>query len=150
LGDFSALQPAGLVVVSPIQLRTFLIFAIFSTYTWKDGRQYRGEWRNDMKHGQGIEILSNGTIWHEGQWLDDKPIRYDQDLLELVKDDGVSDSISVASSSITMTAISNCNVEGDKGIYTGDVLRSTGMPHGVGRMVYEGGTMYEGDWYVST
>ena len=39
---------------------------------------------------------------------------------------------------------------GDKGIYTGVVLRSTGMPHGLGRMVYEeDGRIYEGDWYVS-
>ena len=38
---------------------------------------------------------------------------------------------------------------GDKGIYTGVVLRSTGMPHGLGRMVYEeDGRIYEGDWYV--
>ena len=40
---------------------------------------------------------------------------------------------------------------GDKGIYTGVVLRSTGMPHGLGRMVYEeDGRIYEGDWYVGS
>ena len=38
---------------------------------------------------------------------------------------------------------------GDKGTYTGVVLRSTGMPHGLGRMIYEeDGRIYEGDWYV--
>ena len=36
---------------------------------------------------------------------------------------------------------------GDKGRYTGVVLRSTGMPHGLGRMLYEDdGRTYEGDW----
>jgi hypothetical protein len=38
---------------------------------------------------------------------------------------------------------------GDKGMYTGVVLRSTGMPHGLGRMIYEeDGRIYEGDWCV--
>jgi hypothetical protein len=36
---------------------------------------------------------------------------------------------------------------GDKGTYTGVMLRSTGMPHGLGRMIYEeDGRVYEGDW----
>jgi hypothetical protein len=36
---------------------------------------------------------------------------------------------------------------GDRGVYTGTVLRSTGMPHGMGRMIYEDdGRTYEGDW----
>jgi hypothetical protein len=34
------------------------------------------------------------------------------------------------------------------GLYSGDVLQSTGMPHGVGRMVYDDdGCTYEGDWH---
>jgi hypothetical protein len=38
---------------------------------------------------------------------------------------------------------------GDRGIYTGVVLRTTGMPHGLGRMVYEeDGRIFEGDWCV--
>jgi hypothetical protein len=36
---------------------------------------------------------------------------------------------------------------GDSGRYSGVILRSTGMPHGLGRMVYEDdGRTYEGDW----
>jgi hypothetical protein len=36
---------------------------------------------------------------------------------------------------------------GDSGRFSGVVLRSTGMPHGLGRMVYEDdGRTYEGDW----
>lgn len=38
---------------------------------------------------------------------------------------------------------------GDEGTYTGMVLKSTGMPHGMGRMDYtEVGRMYSGSWYV--
>ncbi|CAB9510699.1 whole genome shotgun sequence [Seminavis robusta] len=36
---------------------------------------------------------------------------------------------------------------GDKGIYTGLILKSTGMPHGSGRMIYEEDQrIYEGEW----
>jgi hypothetical protein len=36
---------------------------------------------------------------------------------------------------------------GDRGVYTGTVLRSTGLPHGIGRIVYEDdGRIYDGDW----
>jgi len=36
---------------------------------------------------------------------------------------------------------------GDSGVYTGVILLSTGMPHGLGRMVYQDdGRTYEGDW----
>lgn len=35
---------------------------------------------------------------------------------------------------------------GDKGIFTGVLLRSTGMPHGSGRMIYEDGRTFEGGW----
>jgi hypothetical protein len=56
-------------------------------------------------------------------------------------------------STVTKTAFGDCDAEGDKGLYTiglytGVVLRSTGMPHGVGRMLYKHGRIYEGDWYV--
>jgi hypothetical protein len=67
---------------------------------------------------------------------------YQEDLTKLVKE------IVVASTSSTMTDIYKYDADGDEGIYTGVVLQSTGMPHGVGRMVYEDGRIYEGDWYV--
>lgn len=47
----------------------------FGTCTWEDGRRYRGEWRNGMAHGRGIETYPNGDVRHEGQWIDDEPIR---------------------------------------------------------------------------
>jgi hypothetical protein len=41
-----------------------------------------------------------------------------------------------------------CDAEGEKGTYTGKVLRSTDIPEGFGRMVYHNGSVYEGAWYV--
>ena len=45
------------------------------TCTWEDGRRYEGEWRNGMAHGMGKETYPNGKVRHEGQWIDDEPIR---------------------------------------------------------------------------
>jgi hypothetical protein len=47
----------------------------FGTCTWEDGRRYRGEWRNGMAHGRGTETYPNGTVRHDGQWIDDEPVR---------------------------------------------------------------------------
>ena len=47
----------------------------FGECTWEDKRKYRGEWRNGMAHGRGIETYPNGNIRHEGQWIDDEPVR---------------------------------------------------------------------------
>lgn len=47
----------------------------FGTCTWEDGRRYRGEWRNGMAHGRGTETYPNGNIRHEGEWIDDEPVR---------------------------------------------------------------------------
>mmetsp|Transcript_1700 Transcript_1700/g.3664 ORF Transcript_1700/g.3664 Transcript_1700/m.3664 type:complete len:684 (+) Transcript_1700:94-2145(+) len=47
----------------------------FGTCTWEDGRRYRGEWRNGMAHGRGTETYPNGAVRHDGQWVDDEPVR---------------------------------------------------------------------------
>ena len=36
-------------------------------YTWQDGRQYRGEYKDDKKHGYGIYSWSDGRIY-KGHW----------------------------------------------------------------------------------
>jgi hypothetical protein len=43
-------------------------------YKWHDGRIYRGEWRDGKAHGLGIETQSSGQIYHQGFWIDDKPV----------------------------------------------------------------------------
>ena len=48
----------------------------FSECHWNDGRIYKGEWRNGMAHGQGVEINPNGQIRHDGMWYEDSPVNY--------------------------------------------------------------------------
>ena len=42
---------------------------------WSDGRSYRGEWKDGRANGYGVETRPNGTIRHDGEWKDDRPIR---------------------------------------------------------------------------
>jgi DNA gyrase/topoisomerase IV subunit A len=71
---------------------------------------------------------------------------------EPVDDDGITIGQTVASSTYGEDRIKVVQKElldpyGDKGVYTGVVLRTTGMPHGLGRMIYEeDGRIFEGDW----
>ena len=43
------------------------------TYTWPDGRKYVGEFRNDQANGQGVMISSDGPalegVWEDGEYL---------------------------------------------------------------------------------
>ena len=41
---------------------------------WEDGRCYKGEWLNGMAHGKGIETFADGTVRHDGQWIEDEPV----------------------------------------------------------------------------
>ena len=43
------------------------------TYTMADGQKYVGEWKNGNKHGQGTFTNADGTIYHSGEWVNDKP-----------------------------------------------------------------------------
>jgi len=47
------------------------------TYTWPSGSQsgsrYVGEYKNGRMHGQGTLTKANGTIYHSGEWVNDKP-----------------------------------------------------------------------------
>ena len=45
----------------------------YGTYTWADGDKYVGEYKNDCRHGQGTYTFANGTIWHSGEWVNNKP-----------------------------------------------------------------------------
>jgi hypothetical protein len=39
------------------------------TFTWADGDQYSGEWKDDKKHGQGTYNYANGEQY-SGEWKD--------------------------------------------------------------------------------
>jgi hypothetical protein len=43
----------------------------FGVYTWKDGRKYEGEYKNDKKDGHGVYYWADGKkydgMWNEGK-----------------------------------------------------------------------------------
>mmetsp|Transcript_40079 Transcript_40079/g.45609 ORF Transcript_40079/g.45609 Transcript_40079/m.45609 type:complete len:895 (+) Transcript_40079:32-2716(+) len=41
---------------------------------WEDGRTYKGEWKDGMAHGQGVETDKLGRILHQGEWQNDEPM----------------------------------------------------------------------------
>ena len=38
---------------------------------WKNGRRYKGQWKNGRKNGQGVEYGANGAVNYSGEWTDD-------------------------------------------------------------------------------
>lgn len=42
--------------------------------SWRDGRTYRGEWLNGMAHGKGKETFADGSVRHDGLWIEDEPV----------------------------------------------------------------------------
>ena len=42
------------------------------TFTLPDGRKYVGEWRDDKRSGEGIEYAANGTIKLAGLWANNR------------------------------------------------------------------------------
>lgn len=46
----------------------------FGICSWQDGRCYKGEWLNGMAHGKGTETFADGSIRHDGQWVEDEPV----------------------------------------------------------------------------
>lgn len=51
------------------------LFLFCAQCRWSDGRSYRGEWKEGRANGYGVETRPNGTIRHDGEWKDDRPIR---------------------------------------------------------------------------
>jgi hypothetical protein len=45
-----------------------------STFTWKDGRKYEGEWKNSQHHGVGVESDAEGHVVHDGIWIHHEPL----------------------------------------------------------------------------
>jgi hypothetical protein len=42
--------------------------------TWNDGGWYVGEWNNGKMHGRGTEVLPDGSVRHDGDWLQGYPV----------------------------------------------------------------------------
>jgi len=45
----------------------------YGTQTFRQGENYVGEFKNNTIHGHGTYTNADGTIWHSGEWINDKP-----------------------------------------------------------------------------
>ena len=45
------------------------------TYIYVTGEKYIGEWKNGNMNGQGAFNMADGTIYHEGLWEDGEPVK---------------------------------------------------------------------------
>ena len=44
----------------------------YGTFTWADGTQYVGQFRNDSPHGRGTTLSKDGSTLQEGFWANGK------------------------------------------------------------------------------
>jgi hypothetical protein len=47
----------------------------YGVYDWSDGSKYEGQFAIGKRNGQGAQLNANGTVYHNGLWKDDEPIR---------------------------------------------------------------------------
>ena len=43
------------------------------TMKYSNGNTYVGDWKDDKRHGRGKQTNANGTVFHDGVWVNDKP-----------------------------------------------------------------------------
>ena len=56
-------------LTTPITISNLII--IRKEIKYQNGDEYKGETKNDKKHGKGQMIYSNGDIY-DGDWMDDQ------------------------------------------------------------------------------
>ena len=39
-------------------------------FYWSDGLAYEGEWKGDLRHGQGLMKDASGNVTQSGTWVD--------------------------------------------------------------------------------
>ena len=99
-----------------------------------------------MAHGKGIETDHDGTIIHQGQWINDEPDVFRGEAASVTTDDSEVSEIDEQYQLKPVVNVVVCDARGRKGIFRGMLLNNT--PHNVGHMVYEGGDIatYQGFW----
>ena len=110
------------------------------TNDWKNGSIYKGNWKNNKKHGIGILYWSNSNIWYEGNWFEDE--KHGEGCLYY--SDG----------KVWYKGIYNMGTKDEKGVeywpngnikYDGQFKNN--KYHGEGTQYHENGVMcYEGTW----
>ena len=46
----------------------------YGVYKRSDGKEYAGEWKDGACSGQGVKRFADGTIEHDGEWKEGKPV----------------------------------------------------------------------------
>jgi hypothetical protein len=135
-------------------------------FVHKDGRVFLGDFCDGLRHGYGKETYPDGSLRYEGEWENDAPLQQSriqacpsgfvlieagdeseekvEEVLPLPKPPLRTPSL-VAATKDCKTVVEEAikDAQGNAGQFTGLVLEN--LPHGVGRMVYEG-EIREGFW----
>ena len=130
----------------------------------KDGRVYFGEFADGKMNGFGKEVYPNGDLRYEGEWIDDAPVNAQKIqppppgfIMQQQIPDEENDHMTVSitekgrhddpldtNACQAVVELSLTDAQGNPGTYTG--LAFEGMPHGVGRIVYNNSNIREGFW----
>ena len=51
------------------------LFEGHGTLTTANGNVYDGQFKKHLRHGRGVERKADGTVVHDGEWRDGKPVR---------------------------------------------------------------------------
>lgn len=46
----------------------------YGVYAFADGRIYEGQWRNEQRHGYGVQWTPEGQVAFAGQWRNGEPV----------------------------------------------------------------------------
>ncbi|XP_054289764.1 MORN repeat-containing protein 3-like [Macrosteles quadrilineatus] len=117
--------------------RNGLKHAIFSV----SGEKYKGEWKNNLKHGKGSQLWKNKHMY-EGDWLNGQ--RHGYGVLSKILDDGVTQIL------LYDGDWQYGKPEGFGRKHSGDEYYEgefkSGKRHGQGRMWFADGSFYDGTW----
>eukprot|EP00547_Thalassionema_nitzschioides_P000709 CAMPEP_0194214532 /NCGR_PEP_ID=MMETSP0156-20130528/15765_1 /TAXON_ID=33649 /ORGANISM="Thalassionema nitzschioides, Strain L26-B" /LENGTH=906 /DNA_ID=CAMNT_0038942809 /DNA_START=5 /DNA_END=2722 /DNA_ORIENTATION=+ len=108
-------------------------------YLWKDGRQYHGDYENDVRQGQGRFCYPNGDLY-EGQFL--RGMRHGTGRFEFA--DGSSYEGPFESGEFHGSGCTYIHKDGR--VYYGDFCH--GQRNALGKELYPDGSLrYEGEWH---
>lgn len=119
---------------------------------YSDKSQYQGAWKNGYPEGQGTKTLLSGQKWI-GVWKKGQPINNAGQILSLVETSTAYQLPKKMTSKAPGEGcvMGNCVSGYGTYIYRGHSAKYTGhfqreLPHGKGKIQYENGDYYEGNW----
>lgn len=108
---------------------------------------YEGEWSNDLKNGKGKSFYSGEGSETNciGNWKDDKMTGYGEEIRTNSNPmDGTTENYTYKGNFENDSKNGQGTEISPEGTYTGEWL--DGQKHGIGKMLYKDGRIYEGKW----